>query len=57
MKQPEIIELLRRHDERAMEALLLHYGPLIRYVIAPIFPMRTIRPTACRRSRCVFGRR
>lgn len=38
MKQPEIIELLRRHDERAMEALLLHYGPLMRYVIAPILP-------------------
>ena len=37
MKQPEIIELLLTHDERGMEALLLHYGPLMRYVIAPIF--------------------
>ena len=36
MKQPEIIELLLTHDERGMEALLLHYGPLMRYVIAPI---------------------
>ena len=57
MKQPEIIELLLTHDERGMEALLLHYGPLMRYVIAPIFPMRTTKPTACRRSRCVYGRR
>lgn len=38
VKQPEIIELLRRHDERGMQALLLHYGPLMRYVIAPILP-------------------
>ena len=38
MKQPEIIELLLTHDERGMEALLLHYGPLMRYVIAPILP-------------------
>ena len=38
MKQPEIIELLLTHDERGMEALLLHYGPLMRYIIAPILP-------------------
>lgn len=29
--------LLKRHDD-ALEQLKLHYGPLIRYVIAPILP-------------------
>ena len=38
MKQQEMIELLLAHDERGMQALLLHYGPLMRYVIAPILP-------------------
>ena len=38
MKQQEMIELLLAHDERGMEALLLHCGPLMRYVIAPILP-------------------
>ena len=33
-----MIELLLAHDERGMEALLLHCGPLMRYVIAPILP-------------------
>ena len=51
MKQPEIIELLLTHDERGMEALLLHYGPLMRYVIAPILP------DAHDQADCVSGRR
>ena len=38
MKQPEIIELLLAKDDRGMQALLLHCGPLMRYVIAPILP-------------------
>lgn len=32
-----IVQLLQK-DERGMEALLLHYGPLMRYIIAPILP-------------------
>ena len=32
-----IAQLLQK-DERGMEALLLHYGPLMRYIIAPILP-------------------
>lgn len=32
-----IAQLLQK-DERGMEALLLHYGPLMRYIIAPIVP-------------------
>lgn len=38
MREHEIIELLLQKDDRGMEALLLHYGPLVRYVIAPILP-------------------
>lgn len=33
-----MIAQLLQQDERGMEALLLHYGPLMRYIIAPILP-------------------
>lgn len=33
-----MIALLQQHDERGMDALLLHCGPLMRYIIAPILP-------------------
>lgn len=36
MNEREIYELLLQRDERGMDALLLHYGPLMKYVIAPI---------------------
>ena len=36
MKEQEIIELIRARDERGMDALLTRYGPLMRYIIAPI---------------------
>ncbi len=36
MKEQEIIELLLQKNEKGMDALLKHYGPLIRYVIAPV---------------------
>jgi len=41
MREAEILELLRAHDEysqraKGMEELLTHYGPLMRYVIKPI---------------------
>lgn len=36
MNEQEIIELLLARDERGMDALLTHYGPLMRYIIAPI---------------------
>lgn len=32
----EIVELLLRRDEAGMRELLLHYGPLMKYIIAPI---------------------
>lgn len=35
MKEQEIIRRLLSRDEAGMEALLIHYGPLMRYVIAP----------------------
>lgn len=38
MKEQEIIELILAKDERGMDALLAHHGPLMRYVIAPILP-------------------
>ena len=36
MNEQEIIELILARDERGMDALLTHYGPLMRYIIAPI---------------------
>lgn len=33
-----MIAQLLQQDECGMEALLLHYGPLMRYIIAPILP-------------------
>ncbi len=38
MHETKIIGLLLARDERGMDALLQHYGPLMRYVIAPILP-------------------
>ena len=36
MGEQEIIESLLQRDEKGMDALLLHYGPLMKYIIAPI---------------------
>ncbi len=36
MREQDIIQLLQSRDETGIEALLRHYGPLMRYVIAPI---------------------
>lgn len=36
MQEQELIRLLRERDPRGIDALLLHYGPLMRYIIAPI---------------------
>ena len=38
MSEKEIIELIRKRDEKGVEELMLHYGPLMRYIIAPILP-------------------
>lgn len=38
MKEQDIIELLRQKKEQGMNELLKHYGPLMRYIIAPILP-------------------
>jgi len=32
----EVIDLILERDDAGMDALLLHYGPLMRYIIAPI---------------------
>ncbi len=36
MKEKEIIDLILSKDEKGMSELLTHYGPLMRYIIAPI---------------------
>ena len=38
MNELEIVELLLQKDEKGMSELLIHYGPLMRYIIAPILP-------------------
>ncbi|MGM9661470.1 MAG: RNA polymerase sigma factor [Oscillospiraceae bacterium] len=38
MREQEIIAAIRAREEQGAEALLRHYGPLLRYVIAPILP-------------------
>lgn len=36
VNEQEIISLIKKRDEKGMEQLLKHYGPLMRYIIAPI---------------------
>lgn len=36
MEKPDVAERLLRREESGMQDLLRHYGPLMRYVIAPI---------------------
>lgn len=36
MQEQEMIALLREKNEQGMDALLHHYAPLMRYIIAPI---------------------
>ena len=36
MYEQEIIELISNRDEQGLTELLRHYGPLMRYIIAPI---------------------
>lgn len=36
MGEPEIIKLIQQRDQQGMDELLRHYGPLMRYIIAPI---------------------
>lgn len=36
MNEQEIIKFIKNRDEKGMEELLRHYGPLMRYIIAPI---------------------
>lgn len=38
MREQEIIALLRGRDEAGIAELLLHYGPLMQYIISPILP-------------------
>ncbi|MCI9156135.1 MAG: hypothetical protein HFF44_04225 [Lawsonibacter sp.] len=38
MHEKEIIQLLRDRDERGASELASHYGPMMRYIIAPILP-------------------
>lgn len=38
MNEQEIIDSLLRKEEAGMAELLTHYGPLMRYIIAPIVP-------------------
>ena len=38
MHEEKIVQLIRDRDENGAKELLLHYGPLIRYIIAPILP-------------------
>ena len=33
-----MIEQIKNHDEAGMNTLIKHYGPLMRYIIAPILP-------------------
>ena len=38
MHEQKIIQLIKERNEKGAEALLMHYGPLMRYIIAPILP-------------------
>lgn len=56
MGEREIVELLLQRDETGMDQLLRHYGPLMKYVIAPILPdPRDRGGIACPRRPCGCG--
>ena len=38
MQEQEIIKAILNRENSGMDALLKHYGPLMRYIIAPILP-------------------
>ena len=38
MHEQNIIQLIKERNEKGAEELLKHYGPLMRYIIAPILP-------------------
>ena len=38
MGEKEVIRLIRARDPAGMDQLLLHFGPLMRYIISPILP-------------------
>lgn len=38
MGEREIVQLIRDRDPEGMDQLLLHFGPLMRYIISPILP-------------------
>lgn len=38
MGEKEVIRLIRERDRQGMDQLLLHFGPLMRYIISPILP-------------------
>ena len=38
MNEQEMMQLIRARDEKGLEELMKHYGPLMRYIIAPILP-------------------
>ena len=38
MQEQNIIQLIKERNEKGAEALLTHYEPLMRYIIAPILP-------------------
>lgn len=38
MKDEELIRLLQQQNQQGLEALQLHYTPLLHYIVAPILP-------------------
>lgn len=38
MHEQEIVKQIQQRDEAGMDGLLMHYGPLMRYIIRPILP-------------------
>lgn len=57
MKEQDIIELLLQRNEKGMDALLLHYGPLMRYIIAPICKIHRTKRTAFQKWQCASGKK
>lgn len=57
MHEQDMIALLQQHDERGMDALLLHCGPLMRYIIAPIVPNALDREECLSEACCACGTR
>ena len=49
MKELDIVDLLKKHDETGLKKFQLYYTPLMRYIISPILKDADEQEECCRK--------